>query len=65
MDSDFYIDTSLQVLKYVFEFIIQFNFPQVVKLLKMNGVFSLTSASSEVSFSCLKRVKTYLRATMI
>ncbi|CAB3985585.1 Hypothetical predicted protein [Paramuricea clavata] len=38
--------------------------PEVVKLLKMNGVFSLTSASVERSFSCLKRVKTYLRATM-
>ena len=64
-DSDFDKDTSMEVLKYIFEFNIQSNMPKVVKLLKMNGVFSLTSASAERSFSCLKRVKTYLTATMI
>ena len=64
VDSDFYKDTSMEVLKYIFEFNIQSSLPEVVKLLKMNGVFSLTSASAERSFSCLKRVKTYLRATM-
>jgi hypothetical protein len=30
----------------------------------MNGVMSVTSASVERSFSCLKRVKSYLRNTM-
>ena len=30
----------------------------------MNGVLSTTSASVERSFSCLKRVKRYLRNTM-
>ena len=30
----------------------------------MNGVLSITSASAERSFSCLKRVKTYLRNTI-
>ncbi len=30
----------------------------------MNGVLSTTSASVERSFSCLKRVKSYLRNTM-
>ena len=38
--------------------------PEAVKLLKMNGVLSVTSASVERSFSCLKRVKSYLRNTM-
>ena len=63
-DSDFYKDTSMEILQYIFELNIQSSLPEVVKLLKMNGVFSLTSASAERSFSCLKRVKTYLRATM-
>ncbi|XP_046860969.1 zinc finger MYM-type protein 1-like [Xenia sp. Carnegie-2017] len=38
--------------------------PEVVKLLKINGVLLITSASVERSFSCLKRVKNYLRNTM-
>ena len=64
MDSDYYKETSMEVLQYIFESNIQSSSPEVVKLLKMNGVFSLTSASAERSFSCLKRVKTYLRETM-
>jgi hypothetical protein len=63
-DSDFHKDTSMEILGYIFQLNIQSSLPEVVKLLKMNGVFSLTSASAERSFSCLKRVKTYLRATM-
>jgi hypothetical protein len=54
----------MEILGYIFQLNIQSSLPGVVKLLKMNGVFSLTSASAERSFSCLKRVKTYLRATM-
>jgi hypothetical protein len=59
-DSDFYKDTSMAILQYIFEFNMQSSLPEVVKLLKM----TLTSGSAERSFSCLKRVKTYLRATM-
>ena len=65
INSYFYKDTSMEVLKYIFEFNIQSNLAEVVKLLKMNGAFSLIYASAERSFSCLKRVKTYLRAIMI
>ena len=54
-DSDFYKDTSMAILQYIFEFNMQSSLPEVVKLLKMNDVFSLTSASAE---------RTYLRATM-
>ena len=54
----------MDVLKYIFEFNIQSSLPEVVKLLKINGVFFLISASAERSFSRLKEVKTYLRATM-
>ena len=35
--------------------------PEAVKILKLNSVISIPSASLEGSFSCLKRVKTYLR----
>ena len=38
--------------------------PQVVKLLKLNGVIAVSSASAERSFSCLGRVKSYLRGKM-
>ncbi len=61
MDTDFHKETSMAILQYIFQLNIQSSLPEVVKLLKMNGVFSLTSASAERSFSCLKRVKTYLR----
>jgi hypothetical protein len=55
-DSDFYKDTSMGILQYIFEFNMQSSLPEVVKLLKMNGVFSPTSASAKRTFSCLKRV---------
>ena len=57
IDSDFYKDTSMEVLKYAFEFNIRSNLPEVVKLLKMNGLFSVTGTSAKRSFSCLKIVK--------
>jgi hypothetical protein len=50
----------MEVLQYISKFNMQSSLPEVVKLLKMIGVFSLTSASAERSFSCLKRVKTYI-----
>ncbi|CAB3981169.1 zinc finger MYM-type 1-like [Paramuricea clavata] len=54
----------LEVLKYIFQFNLQSSLPEAVKLLKMNGVLALSSASVERSFSCLKRVKGYLRNRM-
>ncbi len=63
-DKDFHKDSCGDLLKYIFQFHLQSSIPEVVKLLKMNGVLSTTSASVERSFSCLKRVKSYLRNTM-
>ncbi|CAB3996100.1 zinc finger MYM-type 1-like [Paramuricea clavata] len=63
-DKDFHKDSCGELLKYIFQFHLQSSIPEVVKLLKMNGVISVTSASVERSFSCFKRVKSYLRNTM-
>ncbi|XP_046864103.1 uncharacterized protein LOC124458037 isoform X2 [Xenia sp. Carnegie-2017] len=63
-DKDFHCDSCDELLKYIFQFHYQSSIPEVVKLLKINGVLSITSASVERSFSCLKRVKNYLRNTM-
>ena len=63
-DKDFHKESSNEVLKYIFQFNLQSSLPEAVKLLKMNGVLALSSASVERSFSCLKRVKGYLRNRM-
>lgn len=63
-DKDFHKGSAMEILKYIFEFNLQSCLPEVVKLLKLNGVSTVSSASVERSFSCLKRVKTYLRGTM-
>ena len=63
-DEDFHKDSCGGLLKYMFQFNLQDSIPEAVKLLKMNGVLSVTSASVERSFSCLKRVKSYLRNSM-
>ena len=39
-------------------------FPNIVKILKVYLTIPVSSASSERSFSCLKRLKNYLRSTM-
>lgn len=39
-------------------------FPQLVKLMQLLLIVPATSASAERSFSCLRRVKTWLRSTM-
>jgi hypothetical protein len=64
-DKDFHKETSDELLKYIFKFNLQSSIPEAVKLLKMNGVLSIASASVERSFSCLKRVKGYLRNTIL
>ena len=63
-DEDFHTENSMKLLKYIFQFNLQTCLSEVVKLLIMNGVFAVLSASVERSFSCLKRLKTYLRTTM-
>ena len=63
-DEDFHKENSMELLKYIFQFKPESCLSEVVKLLMMNGVFAVSSASVERSFSCLKRVKTYLRTTM-
>ena len=40
-------------------------FPHVVRLLSLALTFPVTSATAERSFSALKRIKTYLRSTML
>ena len=40
-------------------------FPAVVRLLSLAMTFPVTSATAERSFSALKRIKTYLRSTML
>ena len=45
----------------MFKFNLQSSLPEAVKLFKMNGILVVASASVERSFSCLKRVKSYLR----
>ena len=63
-NKDFHKESSNEVLKYMFKFNLQSSLAEVVKLFKMNGVLAVASASVERSFSCLKRVKTYLRNRM-
>ena len=63
-DKDFQKDNSMELLKYIFKVNVQSCFPEMVKLLKLNAVLAVSSASAERSFSCLGRVKSYLRSTM-
>ena len=51
----------MKVLNYLYECGLQESVQEVVKLLKLNAVIAVSSASVERSFSCLRRVKTYLR----
>ena len=54
----------MEVLNHLFEFGLQESLPEVVKLLMLNSVIAVSSASVEGSFSCLRRVETYLRNKM-
>jgi len=62
-DRDFHKENASELLEYIYKFNLQ-DLPEVVKLLKMNGVIAISSASVERSFSCLRRVKIYLRGNM-
>ena len=63
-DKDFHKDNSVELLKYIHKVNVQTCIPEMVKLLKLNAVMAVSSASAERSFSCLGRVKSYLRSTM-
>lgn len=54
----------MELLNYIYAVNAKTFFPEVVKLLKLNGVMAVSSASVEKSFSCLTRVKSYLCSTM-
>ena len=61
---DFQKDNPMELLKNIFEINIRGCIPQDVKLLKLNGVIAVSSASAERSLSCLGRVRSYLRSKM-
>lgn len=63
-DKDFLKDNSMELLKYIYHIGIHQCIPEFVKLLKLNAVIAISSASAERSFSCLNRVKTFLRNSM-
>ena len=63
-DQDFLKDNPMELLQYIYQMNIQGCIPEFVKLLKLNAVIAVSSASAERSFSCLGRVKSCLRSTM-
>ena len=63
-DQDFLKDNPMELLQYIYQMNIQGCIPEFVKLLKFNAVIAVSSASAERSFSCLGRVKFYLRSAM-
>ena len=63
-DKDFQKSSFMELLEYMYDFELHTCFPEVIKLLKLNAVIAVSNASAERSFSCLRRVKTYLRNRM-
>ena len=63
-DPDFHKDSPLEILQYIYKCGLETSVPEAIKLLKLNSIISISSASVERSFSCLKRVKTNLCNTM-
>ena len=63
-DRDFHKENAAELLEYICKFNLQDCLPEVVKLLKKNGVIAISIASVERSFSCLLRVKSYLRGNI-
>ena len=59
-DPDFHKDSTLEVLHYIYKRDLKTSVPEAVRLLKLSSVISISSVSVERSFSCPKRVKTYL-----
>ena len=63
-DSDLHKATSQEPLDYINNLNLQTCFSEVFKLLLLNATIAISSSSVERSFSCLKRIKTYLRNRM-
>ena len=63
-DADFHKESPMELMHYIYHYNLHPSLPEVVKLLKLNAVIAVSSASVEISFSCLRRVKTYLRSKM-
>ena len=63
-DPNFHHDSRLEIMHYIYKCGLETSIPEAVRLLKLNSVISISSASVERSFSCLKRVKTYFRNKM-
>ena len=63
-DSDFHKATFQELLDYINNLNLQTCFSEVFKLLLSNATIAISSSSVERSFSCLKRIKTYLRNRM-
>ena len=59
-DTDFHKDSPLEILQYIYICGLETSVPEAIKLLKLNSVMSISSASVERLFSCRKRVKTDL-----
>ena len=51
-DKEFHKDSTSELLEYIYKCNLQDLLPKVVKLLKMNDVVAISSASVERSFSC-------------
>ena len=65
IDEDFKKCSSLNsMLSILFEFKLTSGMPEITKLLQLLLTISLTSVSSERSFSTLNRIRSYLRTTM-
>ena len=55
-DQDFLKDSPMELLQYIYQMNIQGCIPEFVKLLKLNAVIAVSSASAERSFSCFMHV---------
>ena len=61
---DFHKASSQELLDYINNLNLQSCFSEVLKLLLLNTTIAISSLSVERSFSCLTRIKTYLRNRM-
>ena len=63
-DLDLHKNSPLEILQYIYKCGLETSVPEADRLLQLHSVISISSAFVERSFSCLKRVKTYLRNKM-
>ena len=64
IEPDLHKDSPLEILHYIYKCGLITIVPEAVRLLKLNSVISISSVSVEISFSFLKKVKTYFRNKM-